>query len=91
MSAPSTPINQMTTPFNAPPRIRAPPEQDGYDSCMSSPGVCDAEQISPYMGIPSGSPVRVVQSRKAPGAPRKAPKAKPFGKLRHNADLPRRR
>jgi hypothetical protein len=91
MSAPSTPINQTTTPFNAPPRIRAPVEHDGYDSNISSPGVCDAGQLSPFMGIPSDSPARVVRSRKAPNAPRKVPKAKPFSKLRHNADICLRR
>ncbi len=88
MSAPSTPIDHMTTPFNAPPRIRAPLRYDGYDSNISSPGVCDAEQLSPFMGIPSGSPVRVVHSRNAPNAPRKAPKAKQaFAALRPNADI----
>lgn len=88
MSAPSTPTNQMTTPFNFPPlRIRAPVEHDGYDSNTSSPGVCDAGQLSPFMGIPSGSPVRVVHPRNAPNAPRKAPKAKAFSKLRPNVDI----
>jgi hypothetical protein len=91
MSAPSTPINQMTTPFNAPPRIRAPVEYDGYDSNISSPGVCDADQLSPFMGILSDSPVRVVRPRNAPNAPRKAPKAKAFSKLRPNADIRLRR
>ena len=98
MSAPSTPKDQMTSPFNAfPLRIIAPTKFDGYDSNISSPGVCDVEQLSPFMGIPApivapNAPIKANNKRtRDVSDPRVLFETTPFSKLRHNSDIPKRR